>query len=95
MHPIMLNNLFNGTHAIGFGGAVRASAGMIAGCMVLACAVIRKEPPRGWLRQRRSSAEDGKTEKANGKPGNTTQMPLAEAVVKFAKDPPYVLMMTA
>ena len=96
LHPIMLNNLFNGRHAIGFGGAVRASAGMVAGCMAIAIAVIRKDRPSKAVRDRKDSdAEDGKSEKASKQSENTAQIPLAKAVVKFAKDPPFVLMMIA
>ncbi|EKM83347.1 hypothetical protein AGABI1DRAFT_65844 [Agaricus bisporus var. burnettii JB137-S8] len=42
IHPIMLNNLFV---RIGFGNAVRASAGMNAGLLIIACLLIRPRLP--------------------------------------------------
>ena len=43
VHPIMLNNLINGT--LGFSNGVRASAGLITGCMILICALMRTRLP--------------------------------------------------
>ncbi|THH03173.1 hypothetical protein EW145_g6468 [Phellinidium pouzarii] len=39
IHPIMLNNLFNGP--VGFANGVRASAGLIAGCLIIAISTMR------------------------------------------------------
>ncbi|KAI5118374.1 hypothetical protein M0805_008702 [Coniferiporia weirii] len=39
IHPIMLNILFNGS--VGFANGVRASAGLITGCLVIAISVMR------------------------------------------------------
>jgi len=43
VHPIMLNNLINGP--LGFANGVRASAGLITGCTVLICALMRTRLP--------------------------------------------------
>ncbi|EAU93297.2 hypothetical protein CC1G_13220 [Coprinopsis cinerea okayama7 len=44
VHPIMLNNLLNHTN-LGFGGSIRASAGLVTGLLVVACALIRTRLP--------------------------------------------------
>lgn len=93
----MLNSLLNDKHhAVGFGGAVRASAGMVAGCLVLACAVIRKERPQNRFASgavdTEARTELGPTEK---KVGSRTEMSWKEAIKRLAYDPPYVLMMIA
>ena len=44
LHPIMLNNLFHG-HA-GFHNGVRASAGLITGCLILAVILMRPKYPK-------------------------------------------------
>ena len=45
LHPIMLNNLFHGP--VGFANGVRASAGMIAGALIMAGLLMRTRlPPR-------------------------------------------------
>ncbi|CCM00176.1 uncharacterized protein FIBRA_02204 [Fibroporia radiculosa] len=46
IHPIMLNNLLSSS--IGFGTSVRASAGLISGCLLIACCMMhpRLPPPR-------------------------------------------------
>jgi len=38
VHPIMLNNTL---HKLGFGNAVRASAGLVAGILVIACCLMK------------------------------------------------------
>ncbi|TFK38657.1 MFS general substrate transporter [Crucibulum laeve] len=43
VHPIMLNNTLNGH--LGFGGAVRASAGLVTGLLVIACCLMRPRLP--------------------------------------------------
>ncbi|KAJ7499776.1 MFS general substrate transporter [Mycena latifolia] len=57
VHPIMLNNTLT---RLGFGNAVRASAGLVSGLLLVACALIRprlppvrKEPPPFWSSVRR------------------------------------------
>lgn len=42
IHPIMLNNLFD---SIGFGNAVRASAGLVSGMLLCACFLMRTRLP--------------------------------------------------
>ncbi|KAF8212659.1 MFS general substrate transporter [Mycena galopus ATCC 62051] len=42
VHPIMLNNTF---HSLGFANAVRASAGLITGLLVIACLIMRPRLP--------------------------------------------------
>ncbi len=42
VHPIMLNNLFV---AVGFGNAVRASAGLNAGLLMIACLLMHPRLP--------------------------------------------------
>ncbi|KAJ7779787.1 major facilitator superfamily domain-containing protein [Mycena metata] len=42
MHPIMLNNTFQ---RLGFGNAVRASAGLISGLLLIACLLMRPRLP--------------------------------------------------
>lgn len=42
MHPIMLNNTFG---PLGFGNAVRASAGMVTGLLLIACLLMRTRLP--------------------------------------------------
>lgn len=44
LHPIMLNNLFHSK--VGFNNGVRASAGLIAGCLILAIALMRPKYPK-------------------------------------------------
>lgn len=45
IHPIMLNNTFN---TLGFGNAVRASAGLVSGMLLIACLLMRTRlPPPG------------------------------------------------
>jgi hypothetical protein len=39
IHPIMLNYLFNGP--LGFANAVRASAGLVSGLLLIACLCMR------------------------------------------------------
>jgi len=45
IHPIMLNYLLNGP--VGFANGVRASAGLISGCLLVACLCMRTrlDPP--------------------------------------------------
>ena len=42
VHPIMLNNTFD---TLGFGTAVRASAGLVSGMLLLACLLMRTRLP--------------------------------------------------
>ncbi|KAJ7813776.1 major facilitator superfamily domain-containing protein [Mycena olivaceomarginata] len=42
IHPIMLNNTF---HTLGFGNAVRASAGLVSGCLLIGCLLMRPRLP--------------------------------------------------
>jgi MFS family permease len=45
VHPIMLNNLIHGR--VGFANGVRASAGLVAGCLIIAALLMRTRlPPR-------------------------------------------------
>lgn len=42
VHPIMLNNLLHRVEGVqGFGGAVRASAGLVCGLLGVACGLMR------------------------------------------------------
>lgn len=45
IHPIMLNNTINGQ--LGFASGVRASAGLVSGLLLIACALMRSRlsPP--------------------------------------------------
>ncbi|KAJ7464862.1 major facilitator superfamily domain-containing protein [Mycena galericulata] len=43
VHPIMLNNTFRS--GLGFGGAVRASAGLVSGLLLIACVLMRPRLP--------------------------------------------------
>ena len=43
LHPIMLNNTLNGR--LGFANATRANAGLITGCLLLACCLTRPRLP--------------------------------------------------
>lgn len=43
LHPIMLNSLLHGR--LGFHNGVRASAGLIGGCLLLACLLMRPKYP--------------------------------------------------
>ncbi|GBE87290.1 Aspyridones efflux protein [Sparassis crispa] len=43
IHPIMLNNTLNGW--LGFGNAVRASAGLVTGLLLIACLLMRPRLP--------------------------------------------------
>lgn len=43
LHPIMLNNFFNGS--LGFGGGVRVSASMMAGMQLIALCLMRSKYP--------------------------------------------------
>lgn len=49
IHPIMLNNLINGH--VGFANGVRASAGLLAGCLLIAIAVMRTKPHEKAVRK--------------------------------------------
>lgn len=44
VHPILLSRLLNGVGGVkmGFGGSVRASAGMVAGLLGVACLLIKE-----------------------------------------------------
>lgn len=44
IHPIMLNNLINGH--VGFANGVRASAGLLGGCLLLAISIMRTKWPK-------------------------------------------------
>ena len=44
LHPITLNNLLHGR--LGFHNGVRASAGVIGGCLLLACLLMRPKYPK-------------------------------------------------
>lgn len=92
LHPIMLNILFNGR--VGFHNGVRASAGLIGGCLALAiCAMHPRRSKYG------GGAKDGEEEKAIESSQNwrgSTEVPDPEsisigmALIKFLKDPPYL-----
>jgi hypothetical protein len=43
LHPIMLNNTLNGR--LGFANATRANAGLITGCLLIACILTRPRLP--------------------------------------------------
>jgi hypothetical protein len=43
VHPIMLNNMLAGP--FGFGNAVRASAGLVTGLLLIACLLMRTRLP--------------------------------------------------
>jgi MFS family permease len=62
IHPIMLNNTLE-SH-LGFGNAVRASAGLVAGLLIIACALLRtripvEKRPSPGLMILKSAARDG------------------------------------
>lgn len=44
IHPIMLNNTLNNAK-LGFGNAVRASAGLVTGLLLIACLLVRTRLP--------------------------------------------------
>jgi MFS family permease len=50
VHPIMLNNTLHSK--LGFAGAVRASAGLVSGLLLIACCLVRSSlpPPKQSLR---------------------------------------------
>lgn len=91
LHPIMLNILFNGH--VGFHNGVRASAGLIGGCLVLAiCAMHPRRSKYG------GEAKDGE-EKAIRSSQNwrrSTEIPepkrisIGMALTKFLRDPQYL-----
>lgn len=78
MHPIMLNNLFHGSHAIGFGRSVRASAGMVLGMEALALVLVKTDYPK-YVRE-------------GSEPAGRGQVALTVALKKFATDWKYVMM---
>ncbi|RDB15653.1 Riboflavin transporter MCH5 [Hypsizygus marmoreus] len=45
IHPIMLNNMINGS--LGFANATRVSAAMVSVLLLIACLLLRTRPPRG------------------------------------------------
>lgn len=59
IHPIMLNNTLHSS--LGFGTAVRASAGLISGLLLIACLIMRprlpptQNAPEFWQSLRRFS----------------------------------------
>lgn len=61
IHPIMLNNTLRSP--LGFGNAVRASAGLVSGLQLVACVLMRprlppsKTQPPFWSSLRRFSAD--------------------------------------
>ena len=77
IHPIMLNNLINGH--VGFANGVRASAGLLGGCLLLAISVMRTK----WPKRDESTGAKKRV------------LPIWEAVKKFSKDPAYMLFVSA
>jgi MFS family permease len=53
VHPIMLNNMLAGR--LGFGNAVRASAGLVTGLLFIACLLMRTRihPPKHSIDMRK------------------------------------------
>ena len=98
LHPIMLNNLFNGH--VGFQNGVRASAGLLTGCLVLAICMMHPRRDgeafngkNGKESARRASEESGAKDD-NSAPGlERTQLSLGAAIKKFFRDPPYVILL--
>lgn len=93
LHPIMLNNLFNGR--VGFQNGVRASAGLIGGCLVLAiCAMHPRRERFG-----RETKEENGAKPVGGVHGEKSLAPEAKkislgmALIKFMRDPPYLLLL--
>ena len=87
VHPIMLNNLFHGSQAIGFGRGVRASAGLVIGVEFLAILLIKTRYAEG--------RNIGKlwNLKGYGYVRQGVQESVAVLVSKFAKDWKYVNML--
>lgn len=97
LHPIMLNNLFNG--GVGFANGVRASAGLIGGCLVLAICVMH--PRQSDRRASKNKAENGsESDRSRDNMAKDDKLPgmepvkisLSTAIKKFLKDPPFMLL---